>query len=461
MIDLIKGKEVLVIGMARSGLAAVELLISGGAASVTITDQKDAASLQEPLQKLSRLAQVKTAVGGNPIQLVSKDLSLIVTSPGVPPRLDLFRKAEELGIPVISEIELAYTFLKTPLIGITGTNGKTTTTALITAMLREAGIKPVEAAGNIGTPLSNLAGKFSAQGYIVAELSSFQLDRISAFRPYIALVLNFAPDHIDYHGSEEAYYRAKSRIIENQLPGDITILNAGDQSVARLAGQSRGKLVWFDRRPVECGAGLEGDWLVIYNPGSEPQKICRAAEIALPGEHNLENSLAAAAAAWSAGADGPAIARTLCTFKALEHRLEHFLQRNGIDYINDSKGTNPGSTIRALQSFPGRSLVLLAGGMDKGADFAALSEVIKQKVKKVIIFGETKAKIAASLEQAGYYSYSVAADLEEAVTEAEQAAEPGDLVLLSPACASWDMFSDYEERGRIFKNLVQKLQQES
>jgi UDP-N-acetylmuramoylalanine--D-glutamate ligase len=457
MLELIRGKEVLVVGMARSGMAAVELLAAHGALKIIVTDQKEAASLKNELNRLSKIPSVKVITGSNPPELVTKELSLIIASPGVPPHLEIFRRAEALSIPVISEIELAYTFLKTPVIGVTGTNGKTTTTALITAMINEAGIKPVEAAGNIGNPLSGLAGKFSAQGFIVAELSSFQLDRIAKFRPFVAVFLNFAEDHTDYHGSVEAYFQAKTRIFENQQAGDFAILNEADLTVAALKDQCRGEVIWFNRAPVFCGAGLEEGWITIFNPGCEPQKVCMQSDLVLPGEHNLENCLAATAAAWATGVDPGSIGRVLKTFKPIEHRLEKVLTIDGVDYINDSKGTNPGATIKALRAFPGRPIVLITGGKDKSADFSALSAEITGSVKSLILLGETKDKLAAAVKAEGFEKYIKVDTLAEAVTAASKRATEGDLVLLSPACASWDMFSDFESRGNIFKELVRNI----
>jgi UDP-N-acetylmuramoylalanine--D-glutamate ligase len=457
MFELIRGKEVLVIGMARSGMAAVELLAAQGALKITVTDHKEASSLQAELARLSRIPSVTVLTGSNSPELVTEDLSLIITSPGVPPQLEMFRRAEALAIPVISEIELAYAFMKTPLIGVTGTNGKTTTTALITAMIREAGIKPVEAAGNIGNPLSGLAGKFSAQGFIVAELSSFQLDRIVKFRPFIAVFLNFAEDHTDYHGSVDAYFQAKARIFENQQAGDFAVLNGADASVAALQDKCRGEVVWFNQAPVYRGAGLEGGWITIYNPGSEPQKVCMQSDLVLAGEHNLENCLAATAAAWAAGVDPGSIGRVLKTFRPIEHRLENVITIDGVDYINDSKGTNPGATLKALRSFPGRPIVLIAGGKDKGADFSALAAEIKESVKGLILIGETKDKLAAAVKAAEFENYIKVDTLAEAVTAASEQTVEGDLVLLSPACASWDMFSDFEARGNLYKELVRNM----
>lgn len=447
----------MVVGMARSGLAAAELLASGGAAKITISDSKMASELTAALERLKRNPRIEAVTGSNTSNLISPALSFIVKSPGVPPTLEIFAEAKKLGIPVISEIELAYAFIRAPLIGITGTNGKTTTTAMIGAMLKEAAFDPVVTAGNIGNPLSEMAVKFSAQGLVVAELSSFQLADIKEFRLFVAVFLNFAEDHIDYHGSLELYFQSKSRIFENQLANDYAILNADDRSVASLEKSCRAQVLWFGRSPVPAGFGIDENWIKLYKKGQMPIAVCPVAEIALPGEHNLDNSLAAATAAWAAGADLQSIVRVLSSFQAIEHRLELVTSLNGVDYINDSKGTNPGASIRALSSFPGRGKILIAGGKDKEANFTELAYTIRQEVRLVILLGETKKKIANALEQAGFKAYRFVTTLEEAVALAAEEALAGDLVLLSPACASWDMFIDYEERGNKFKELVAKV----
>ncbi len=457
MIDLIKDSEVLVVGLARSGMAAVKVLSEAGATKITVTDRKQSEQLRDELAALKRFPSASAVTGGNPPELVKESLSMIIKSPGVPPSLELFKRAVDLGIPVYSEIELAYPFIKAPLVGVTGTNGKTTTTALIAAILEEARFDPVVSAGNIGNPLAGVAGRINAQGIVVAELSSFQLEDIEHFRPAVAVFINFAADHLDYHDSVDKYFQAKARILENQGKGDYAVLNAGDPKVASLESRCRGQLIWFDRKPVSLGVGLEEGLITIYRPKAEPQMICPRNEIALPGEHNLENSLAAAAAAWAAGADPQSIGSALRKFRAIEHRLEPVAVLGGVDYINDSKGTNPGATIKALQSFPDRRKILIAGGKDKGGDFGELASVIKEELKFLVLLGETKDRIARAVEEAGFTAYQKVETLEEAVKAAYEKAEKGDVVLLSPACASWDMFSDYEARGNLFKERVRNL----
>lgn len=454
MLELIRGKNTMVIGMARSGLAAVELLYREGASTITVTDQKQPEELESELFKLKRYSNVETICGSNPEEHVTADLSVIVKSPGVPPALEMFKKAEKLEIPVVSEIELAYAFIRAPLIGVTGTNGKTTVTALTAAILREARIEPVMAAGNIGNPLSGVVGKISAQGAVVAEVSSFQLENTYKFRPAVAVFLNFAEDHIDYHGSIEKYFQAKVRIFENQGHSDFAVLNAADSRVAELGGQLRARVLWFKRAPVVTGFGVEDDMVTLYKDGKKIMALCPVSEIALPGAHNLENALAASTAAWALGADPKSIGAVLKSFKAIEHRLEHVSTIDGVDYINDSKGTNPGAAIKALLSFPGRKKILIAGGKEKGSDFSEMAAILKDEVRLMLLIGETSDKLAAAADQAGFSNYRKMDSLEEATTVARREAKAGEVVLLSPACASWDMFKDYEARGTLFKKLI-------
>ncbi len=460
MIDLIRRRPVVVVGLARSGAAAAALLAEKGASEVIVTDLRPAAALQQELAGLKRYDRITLAAGANPPELITPEIGLVIKSPGIPRSLELFRRAETLEIAVVSEIELAYAFMRAPLIGVTGTNGKTTTTALIAAMLDGARWSGAVAAGNIGVPLCSVVDRVGPAGAVAAELSSFQLADIRQFRPAVALFLNFGGDHLDYHGSLESYYRAKVRLFENQGRGDFAVLNGGDPAVARLQQIVRGRLLWFDRAPVECGAGIAGDRLTLFNGGRATADLCAVEELALPGEHNLENALAAAAASWAAGASPEAIGRVLRSFQPLAHRLEPVAKIGGVQYINDSKGTNPGAVIRALRSFPGKRKILLAGGRDKGSDFADLAAVIKEEVRLLLLFGESRAKMARAAEKVGFDAFEQFTGLEEAVEAARRAACPGEIVLLSPACTSWDMFADYEARGDHFKTLVADLSEE-
>ncbi len=459
MIDLIRNGTVIVVGLARSGMAAVKLLAGLGASRVIANDRRPAADLEPEAIHLERCGCVELVAGENPPELVVPGVTLVIKSPGVPPGLDLFKRAAALQIPVLSEIELAYAFMKAPLIGITGSNGKTTTTALVAEMLREAQFNGAMAAGNIGVPLCEAVRQTEGAGAVAAELSSFQLADILNFRPAVAVFLNFSEDHLDYHGSVENYYRAKARLFENQGEGDFAVLNASDPAVARLQEEVRGGLLWFDRGPVKNGAGIEDGRVTLFREGAAVARLCPAGEVALPGEHNLENALAASAAAWAAGAAPEALSRVLRRFKAIAHRLEFVVEIGGVEFINDSKGTNPGAVIRALRSFPGKKKILIAGGRDKGSDFSELAEVVKEEADALILFGESRAKMARAAAGAGFGAFLQTATLEEAVDEAWLRARPGEIVLLSPACTSWDQFSDYEARGNRFKELVHQLRE--
>ena len=457
LLEEIRGRQVVVVGLARSGVAAARLLVKLGAARVVVNDHKRAEALRQELALLPKSPVLEPVLGGNDPALIGPGVSLVIKSPGVPPDLGMLQRAASMEIPVLSEIELAYAFIKAPIVGITGTNGKTTTTALTAAILKEARFHQVFAAGNIGWPLCDLVGKVEATGIVVAELSSFQLENIRSFRPAVAVVLNFSQDHLNYHGSLENYFAAKARILENQGPGDFAVLNAADGAVAELQYRAPGPLLWFGSGKRVPGVGVEEGWVYLYSPTGERQAVCPVEEIALPGEHNLENALAASAAAWAAGAEAEAIGRTLRRFKAIEHRLEFVASVQGVDFINDSKGTNPEATIKALRAFPGRRKLLIAGGKDKGSDFRDLARVIKEEVDFLVVLGETADRIIREVEEAGFGAYRKVGSLEEAVEEAWRRSRAGDLVLLSPACASWDMFSSYEERGNRFKELVRQI----
>lgn len=454
MIDLINGRQVLVIGMGRSGLAAVDLLVRHGASEIIVNDLKKAEQLEKECAWLERFPMVRVVTGDNPANLITPALSLVIKSPGIPPSLKLLQIARENKVKIISEVELAYNFARAPMIGVTGSNGKTTTTALIAAMLKRAGFEPVVSAGNIGNPLSSVVDKVDAQGVIVVELSSFQLEDIVNFRPVVAVFLNIVEDHLDYHGSMENYINAKKRIFSNQQKKDVAVINAGDPVVSSLKSFIRGNVLYFQDTVVKCGVGLDQGLITVFNPGSLPQPLCKPEEVALPGQHNLENAMAAAAAAWAFGADREAIRATLLNFKSIEHRLEFVAMIKGVEYINDSKGTNPGSTIKALRSYPGRNKIIIAGGKDKKSDFYDLALVIKEETRLVLLIGETKNILAGALKKIGFNNYKLLSTLGEAVAVAKKEAKAGEMVILSPACASWDMFTDYEERGNLFKKLV-------
>lgn len=443
----LKNKKVLVIGAGKSGLAAARFLREKGAV-VTLADSKPAAELGAAAAG----AGVTTFCGGYP---PAAGYDLLVVSPGVPLTVAPVVEARQAGIEVIGELELAYRFARAPIVAITGTNGKTTTTALTGEIFRRAGRRTL-VAGNIGLPLVAAVEDFRPEDIIVAEVSSFQLETIQSFRPRVAVILNITPDHLDRHGSIEEYAAAKARIFSNQKQDDVTVLNFDDPLVAALAGQSPARVLFFSRRHnLKAGAFVREEKIVLGKNGAVVP-VCGVGEIALPGAHNLENALAAAAAAWSLGVPAPVIAATLREFKGVAHRLEFVAEINGVRYVNDSKGTNPDAAIKALEAYR-EPIVLIAGGRNKGSDFGAFAKRIKEKVRVLVVVGESAAEIAAAARAAGVTEIRYARDFREAVYLARDAARPGDVVLLSPACASWDMFRNYEERGELFKKLVREM----
>jgi len=453
VLDKIKGRKIMVVGLARSGKAAVKLLAGQGAREIIANDLKEPGWSLESIQKNG--SRVKLVTGGNPPELITPDLSLLVKSPGIPPHLEIFKRARSLGIPVISEIELAYSFIKSPLIGITGTNGKTTTTMLTAALFEEGGWSHVYAAGNIGLPLCEITEGLTPGSLVAAEVSSFQLEDTFRFRPWVAVILNLTEDHLDHHATMKNYISCKSKILENQSLSDVSVFNADDTRVKQLAEKSRGQVIYFSREQVVPGFCISGGTLGLFWQG-EFHEVCPLKELSLKGEHNLENALAASAAAWGGGVHLEAIGQVLKSFSGVEHRMETVREMNGVTFINDSKGTNPLSTIKALGAFPQKK-VLIAGGKDKEADFSELARHIKKEAKFVVLLGETASRIAGELENTGFTSYEQVKNLEEGVKLAWHKVEPGEIVLLSPACASWDMFKDYEERGLLFKELVLSL----
>jgi UDP-N-acetylmuramoylalanine--D-glutamate ligase len=446
----LEGKKVLVVGLARTGVA-VALFCAGYGAMVTATDVKPEAELGEAAAKL-RAAGVTLELGDvAPITFPGFDL--LVVSPGVPANAPLLRLAREHGVAVWSEIELAWRFLRGKLIAITGTNGKTTTTSLVAHILKTANI-PTLVGGNIGTPLLARVEASMDTTVTVAEISSFQLETIEAFRPEIGVLLNLTPDHLDRHETFEHYAAAKMRMFENQLERDIAVLNADDSEVTRRM-PSRPHIYWFSRQKrVAEGAFLRDDQIIFRRDGDEIP-LLRREDISLKGEHNLENVLAACAAAYLAGADPASIAAGVKSFQGVEHRLEFVVQVGGVDFYNDSKATNVDATLKAVGAFPG-SLIVILGGKDKGSDYSTLREPLRQRARFVLLIGAVAEKIASELGDAVPVVH--AGSMQRAVEIASERARPGDTVLLAPACASFDQFENYEHRGRVFKELVAKLE---
>ena len=441
-------QKVLVIGAARSGLAGAEFLAKTGN-QVVLTDMKQCNDIAE-LEKLG-----VSFIWGEQPNVAQIQPDYIVISPGVPLTIPPVQYAKQHNIPVIGELELAFANCKAPFVAITGTNGKTTTTTLTGELLKRTG-KNIFVGGNIGVPLVSYAADLSEEDVVVAEVSSFQLETIDTFAPHLALMINLTPDHLDRHGNMENYLACKANIFANQTEQDYLILNYDDEALRPLATQSKGKVCFFSQQHIlEEGVYLDGNQVMLkLNGASIP--VCKTEEIAIKGKHNLENAMGAILLAYLSGVSVEEIRDVLMTFQGVAHRLEPVRMHNGVQYVNDSKGTNPDSTIKAIEAY-GNPIVLILGGLNKGSDFAPLASLVKEKVKQVVVLGEAKDVIINALDEAGFGAYTKVETFEEAVLTAAGLAESGDVVLLSPACASWDMFKSYEERGDLFKQIVNGL----
>lgn len=453
----LRGKRVLVVGLARTGVAASVFCAERGA-SVTATDQKPEKELAQEAAAVSAKGIALALDGPEPGNLLKQDL--VIVSPGVPTDAPLLMKARAAGIPVWGEIELAWRFLRGKLVAVTGSNGKTTTTSLVAHILKTAGTSTL-VGGNIGVPLISLVDASADSTVTIAEISSFQLETIDAFRPDIGVLLNLTPDHLDRHASFEDYARAKVRIFENQHEMDSAILNADDPELARRL-PSGPRVYRFSRKTaVGAGAFLRDDAIMFRHNGQETQ-LARRSDITLRGEHNVENVLAASATAFLAGASPSAIASGIRSFPGVEHRLEFVAKIAGVEYFSDSKATNVDAALKAIEAFPpptadgdkGRLLVIL-GGKDKGSPYTSLRAPMTERARLALLIGVAAEKIAADL--AGSVAVERAGTLERAVDLAAQRAKPGDVVLLAPACSSFDQFENYEQRGKIFKQLVAAL----
>ncbi len=446
----LRGKKTLVVGLGRSGVAASRLLLRNGAV-VTATDGSHLEKLSDEARGLSAYG-VKIEAGGHRNEsFISSDL--IILSPGVPKEIKPLAMAREHGIRIISEIELAFRFLDAPVIAITGSNGKSTTTTLIGEILKTQGCK-VFVGGNIGTPLCDHVLSGNAADWIVAEISSFQLETIEEFRPKISILLNVSPDHLDRYHDVSEYAEAKFRIFENQGKGDFAIINGDEPWCHKLSGRIKCPSVLFSRKNrISNGIYTVGGWIASDIGGAE-FRVCEISNLGIRGIHNLENALASAAAGILAGCSQHVIESSLKSFTGLEHRMEFVREIDGVKYINDSKGTNVGAVIKSIESY-NEPLILIAGGRDKGSDFSPLRPLIRERVKRLILIGEAGGKISDAA--GGGTETSFASSLKEAVSIAHREAVNGDIVLLSPACASFDMFRNFEDRGNKFKEIVWKL----
>ncbi|MFY9912109.1 MAG: UDP-N-acetylmuramoyl-L-alanine--D-glutamate ligase [Candidatus Sulfotelmatobacter sp.] len=450
----LNNKRVLVVGLGKSGVASALFLKAHGA-RVTASDTKSGDELRNEIPVL--LDHGITVETGGHGERTFREQDLIVVSPGVPVDAPLLQQARSLGEVVIGEIELAAQFLSGPIVAITGSNGKTTTTTLAGEILTSGGL-PTSVGGNIGTPAISLAERATPETAIVLEVSSFQLETIRTFHPKIAVVLNVTPDHLDRHRTLDVYVNAKSRIFENQNNSDYAVLNADDATCVAMAERTRAQVFWFSRqKEVKQGAWVR-DGQILFRNGSEQREIMQVSEIPLKGAHNLENVLAAVCAGALMGCAPEKIRQAVREFKAVEHRLEFVATIRGVDYYNDSKATNVDATIKALESFPA-NIHLILGGKDKGSDYSVLNDLLRKRVKRVYTIGAAAMKIESQIvsEKAGGPELVHAETLENAIRKASAVAQPGDVVLLAPACASFDQFKSYEHRGRVFKGIVMGL----
>ncbi|HXG68060.1 MAG TPA: UDP-N-acetylmuramoyl-L-alanine--D-glutamate ligase [Blastocatellia bacterium] len=460
----VRGKKVLVVGAARSGLAAARLLASHGAA-VTVNDLKPEPQLEAEAAQLRDFG-AQVAFGSHPEELfIGADL--IVLSPGIPTNIPPLEAARRARVEVISEVELAGRFLRGRLIGITGSNGKTTTTTLTGELMRAAGADTL-VVGNIGTPFSSMVEQTRDNTWTVAELSSFQLEAIKTLRVNVAIVTNITPDHLDRHPTFADYVRAKHRIFLNQTEADAAVLNGLDPAIADMVAALgvKARTFYFSSRGPSLPSGGRADiyvrdgaiYTTMVTEGGAEVEVMPLAKIPLRGMHNVENIMAALAAVFCAlGAredDLPVLRDAIANFKGVEHRIEFVAEINGARYYNDSKATNVDSTVKALEAFD-NNIILILGGKDKGSDFTALAPLIRERVKRLILIGAASEKIAKQLE--GVCPQTFALSMAEAVRLAADAAVAGDTVLLAPACASFDMFDNYEHRGRVFKEEVRRL----
>ncbi len=447
-----KNKNVLIVGMAKSGIASARLLLEQGA-KVTLYDAR-------PLKEFPEhtfdefTGKAAFAFGADPIPLANA-ADMLVMSPGVPIGLEFIARALKDGKKVIGEIELGYLYSQGEFVAITGTNGKTTTTALTGEVFKNAGFHTY-VLGNIGLPIAGTATETKKGDIIVAETAALQLETIEKFRPRACAVLNITEDHLNRYGTMENYIAAKERIFENQTGDDFCVLNYDDDIVRNMAGKQKSKIIWFSRKvKLDSGVLIDGGNIVSREEDGS-HTICRADEVRIPGTHNLENALAAAALARCCSIPEAVIKKTLLEFPGVEHRIEYVREVGGIRYINDSKGTNPDSTEKAAEAMT-RPTVIILGGSSKNNSFVSMIKSFGKNIKALVAIGETQKDILKDAKAAGFVNIHTAGTFEEAVLKSKSIAKEGWNVLLSPACASYDMFEDFEHRGRVFKDIVNSL----
>lgn len=447
-----KNKKVLVFGSGISGIGAGKLLEQVGA-SVVLYDGKETLDKEVLKSQLGDDTKAEIILG-ELSEEVMETLDLVVMSPGVPTDLPVVLKMRDMGIPIWGEVELAYTYGKGDVLAITGTNGKTTTTALLGEIMKNYK-ESVFVVGNIGNPYTAAALEMREDSVAVAEMSSFQLETIHEFRPKVSAILNITPDHLNRHHTMEAYIKAKEDIAKNQTKEDTCVLNYEDEVTRKIGENVKANVLYFSsQRKLDRGIYLDDGNIILRQ--DEEILVCNVNELKLLGTHNYENVMAAVAMAAAYGTPMEVIRRTIKEFAGVEHRIEFVREKDGVAYYNDSKGTNPDAAIKGIQAM-NRPTVLIGGGYDKDSEYEEWIQAFDGKVKLLVLVGATKEKIAEAAERVGFVSYVMADSFEEAVEKCIEAAEPGDAVLLSPACASWGMFKNYEERGDKFKELVNCL----
>ncbi|QIB70096.1 UDP-N-acetylmuramoyl-L-alanine--D-glutamate ligase [Aminipila butyrica] len=455
MRNKMENKKVLVVGMGKSGIAATQALLKLGA-KVYVQDSKPASDIEPQLINFLNSREVTCYFAEEPKAL--EEMDMMVMSPGVSLETDFVQKAMSSGVEVVGELEIAYRVGQGNYVAITGTNGKTTTTTLVGEIFRNAKRKTY-VVGNIGVAVISMALNAEPDSWLITETSSFQLETTKLFKPKISALLNLTPDHLDRHHTMENYSKAKAKIFENQEAEDYHIANFDDPVSYEWSRHcEKAKVVPFSTKTqLSYGAFVEKDQLTILGDEGERVVLCRVDELKIPGTHNLENALAAAAMAYFAGIAPSVIGDTLRTFRGVEHRLEYCGQVDGVSFVNDSKGTNPDASMKAIEAMK-ENILLIAGGYDKGSDFTEFIKGFNGRVKHMILLGKTAAKIKEQAEAVGFRHITMAKNMEECVAEAFRLAVPGDTVLLSPACASWDMYTCFEQRGEHFKNCVHGLE---
>ncbi|MDO4745415.1 MAG: UDP-N-acetylmuramoyl-L-alanine--D-glutamate ligase [Bacillota bacterium] len=448
-----KDKKVLIVGMGNSGKAAAEAMVELGA-DVSVQDSKTEDKIDPQLMTFLKENKVNCYLAETPKDMSQFDM--LIVSPGVPLELGFIKEAREAGAEIIGELEVAYRLGRGKYVAITGTNGKTTTTSLV-GEIYKAAAKDTHVVGNIGVAVISKALSVDDDSCLVTECSSFQLESIKEFAPEVSAILNLTPDHLDRHKTMENYGAAKAQIFANQDSSRYCVINYDDKECFKLAKDCKAKVVPFSRlEELEFGAFVKNGKLVIKEEDGSIIEICGADELKIPGAHNLENALAACAIAYFGGIDKDVIAKVLRTFAGVEHRIELCGEINGVRYVNDSKGTNPDAAIKAIEAMK-ENIILIAGGYDKNSSFDEFVDAFDGKLKALLLLGKTATKIKDAAEKVGFTNSIILKDMDACVKEAHRIAQPGDVVLLSPACASWDMYTSFEERGRHFKNCVEAL----